>query len=237
MTWSTCWQPTPAITNTSNDSTVIDFYRGLITSPAESGATSIGMDECGDLAGPHWGHIPGDIPGVKKMTLAAEGFRQGKAAHPNLFVAAWNPGTSGEPDGVFSGLMKDGTFDLAMFEAYTVYPPAYGPPPSADISAWFPRMEFARKEGWLNRSIPCLGMLFAESELNPTGWTKPHLKATIQQLKARFPEMPGVGFYGHPPGNASAVKFVVDLSDTATLDLIRYASQLSKKMFPDQGPR
>ena len=115
------------------------------------------------------------------MALAAEGFRQGKAAHPELFVAACmccssvptvnqlplfnsdcdcpaltgNPGMSAEPDGIFSSLMKDGTFDLAMFEAYTVYPPAYGPPPSADISAWFPRMEYARKEGWLNRSIPC----------------------------------------------------------------------------------
>ena len=51
-----------------------------------------GMDECGDLAGPKWGHIPGDIPGLKKMTLAAEGFRQGKKLHPELFVAAWNPG-------------------------------------------------------------------------------------------------------------------------------------------------
>ena len=98
-----------AITNTSNDSTgertscsdlaaavsltggptpVIDFFRQLIASPAENGVTSIGMDECGDLAGDRWGHIPGDIPGVRKMTLAAEGFRQAKAAHPDLFVAA-----------------------------------------------------------------------------------------------------------------------------------------------------
>lgn len=38
---------------------------------------------------------------------------------------------------------------------------------------------------------------------------------------------------GHPPGNASATKFVVNLTDVATLDLIRYASQLSKEMFPD----
>ena len=78
-------------------------------------------------------------------------------------------------------------------------------------------------------------MLFARSPLNPTGWTKDQLKGTIQQLKDKFPELPGVGFYGHPPGNASATKFVVDLNDTATLDLIRYASQLSKEMFPDAG--
>jgi hypothetical protein len=123
-----------------------------------------------------------------------------------------------------------------------------------------------------------LGMLFARSALNPTGWTKAQLRSTIQQLKDRYPEMPGVGFYGasvslstldrgglvsrefclsssscfispsesasachalylctagHPPGNASQTKFVVNISDTATLDLIRYASTLSKEMFPD----
>jgi hypothetical protein len=41
-----------------------------------------------------------------------------------------------------------------------------------------------------------LGMLFARSALNPTGWTKAQLRSTIQQLKDRYPEMPGVGFYG-----------------------------------------
>eukprot|EP01045_Picozoa_sp_COSAG04_P020957 COSAG04_NODE_2205_length_4530_cov_1.886958_6_plen_91_part_00 len=50
------------------------------------------------------------------MALAAEGYRRAKKLRPHLFIAAWNPGFGAEPDGVFSGLMKDGTFDLAMFE-------------------------------------------------------------------------------------------------------------------------
>jgi hypothetical protein len=94
--------------------------------------------------------------------------------------------------------VQDGTFDLAMFEAYTVYPPAYGPPPAANVSAWYARLEYARSEGWLNRSIACLGMLFARSALNPTGWTQPQLRATVQQLKDAFPEMPGIGFCATP---------------------------------------
>ena len=77
-----------SLTDEGGPTPVIDFFRQLIASPAENGATSIGMDECGDLAGDRWGHIPGDIPGVRKMALAAEGFRQAKAAHPDLFVAA-----------------------------------------------------------------------------------------------------------------------------------------------------
>ena len=65
---------------------------------------------------------------------------------------------------------------------------------NGNISQWFPRFDFARREGWLNRSIPCLGMLFGKSELNPTGWTKPELRATMQELKDKYPEMPGIGF-------------------------------------------
>jgi hypothetical protein len=121
MAWEHCWNH-KFNPNTTNDSTVIASFRDVITVSAQRGATAIGLDECGDLTGPHWGHIPNDIPGERKMALAAEGFRQGKKLYPELFVAAWNPGSGPEPDGIFSGLMKDGTFNIAMFETYTHYP-------------------------------------------------------------------------------------------------------------------
>ena len=63
------------------------------------------------------------------------------------------------------------------------------------VSQWSPRLEFARKEGWLNRSIPCLGMLFGKSKLNPTGWSQQQLRAAAEEFKTKFPEMPGLGFY------------------------------------------
>ena len=31
------------------------------------------------------------------------------------------------------------------------------------IKNWFPRFDYARREGWLNRSIACLGMLFGKA--------------------------------------------------------------------------
>jgi beta-galactosidase/beta-glucuronidase len=58
----------------------------------------------------------------------------------------------------------------------------------------------------------------------------------MQELKDKFPEMPGIGFYGSPPGNHSVATghdFVVDLNDTATLELITFANVLAKEMFPD----
>jgi hypothetical protein len=214
--------------------TVISYFSNVITTPAQNGATAIGMDECGDLVGPKWGHLPGEIPGVHKMALAAKGLRQGKKLYPDLFVAAWNPGSGAEADGIFSGLMKDHTFDLAMFETYTRYPPK----PPQHISLWYPRFEYARKEGWLNRSIPCLGFLIGQSKMNPTGWTQAELRTTAMELKTRYPEMPGIGFYGRPPGKATEggkTHFVADLNDTATLELITFASKLSKELFPDHN--
>jgi hypothetical protein len=48
--------------------------------------------------------------------------------------------------------------------------------------------------------------------------------------------MPGVGVYGSPPGNLSIATghdFVIDLNDTATLELITFANVLAEEMFPD----
>jgi hypothetical protein len=44
----------------------------------------------------------------------------------------------------------------------------------------------------------------------------------------------GVGFYGASPGNHSnpSATFAVDLHDTATLELITFASKLSKEIHP-----
>ena len=74
--------------------------------------------------------------------------------------------------------------------------------------------------------------------MNPTGWTQAELRATAMELKTRYPEMLGVGFYGRPPGKATEggkTHFVADLNDTATLELITFASKLSKELFPDHN--
>ena len=87
------------------------------------------------------------------------------------------------------------------------------------IEGYYPRLRYARSEGWINRSIVCLGFMSAHSNLNPGGWTKESLKATILKLKRDFPEMPGIGFYGPgAPGNMTAMdkyKAKPDLSDNA----------------------
>ena len=89
--------------------------------------------------------------------------------------------------------------DLVPAPADTHYAPYMIKPggefQDGSVSQWSPRLEFARKEGWLNRSIPCLGMLFGKSKLNPTGWSQQQLRAAAEEFKTKFPEMPGLGFY------------------------------------------
>ena len=46
-----------------------------------------------------------------------------------------------------------------------------------------------RAEGWINKSIVCLGFMYGQStEFNPNGWTIEALNATMLQIKYDFPE-------------------------------------------------
>ena len=76
-------------------------------------------------------------------------------------------------------------------------------------------------------------MMFGKSAMNPTGWTHAELRATVQALRDKYPEMVGISFYGASPGNRSQHNRLVDLRDTATLELIAFASDLSKEFWPD----
>ena len=64
----------------------------------------------------------------------------------------------------------------------------------------------------------------------------PH-SATMQQLKDKYPEMPGIGFYGSTPGNYSQRlkrQMPGNLHDTATFALIEYANKVSVELWPDK---
>jgi hypothetical protein len=170
--------------------------------------------------------------------MAATGYHTAKKRWPGLYIAAWVTGI----DTTFTSLMLDGTFDLALIEGYSYCPYCGGglEPPwkccASVIDDYFPRMVQARAEGWLNRSVFCFGWMLAESQWNPHGWTHAQLRADVTRLNASFPELAGLAFYGHPPGNASkGVDRSSRSADTATLELIRFASELALEFYPDRG--
>lgn len=133
---------------------------------------------------------------------AAEGYRLAKRRDPALFLAAWIT----NPDDTFASLMADGTFDLALVEGYSFCPvfncsrpitPGCNTVPGEwascahNVNSYLPRLAWARREGFINRTIFSTGWLIAQSRSVPHGWTKSKLRAEAMKLKRMYPEMPG----------------------------------------------
>jgi len=127
----------------------------------------------------------------------------------------------------------------ALIEGYSYCPYCGGGlnPPWAccgsTVASYYPRLRQARAEGWINRTVFCFGWMLAKSQWNPGGWTHESLRAEATKLKHSFPELGGIAFYGHVPGNASkGASRESRQEDTATIELIRYASALALELYP-----
>jgi hypothetical protein len=150
-------------------------------------------------------------------------------------------GGANNKDEIFASLMKDRTFDLAMVEGYSYCPGCGDWPASGNccsnrgITGYFDRLEFARTNGYLNRTVFCFGFILGKSVVNPAGWTASSLEAAMLEVKHGFPELAGVLMYGHDPrkGWANASNASTVATDRATTDLIRQASMLMEKHWPD----
>jgi hypothetical protein len=201
--------------------------------------SGIGLDEWTLNNRTDWPHTGGAVANASAILQA--GFREGRRRNPESFAAAWVSG----PDDAFAELMHDGTFDLCMIEGYSVcWLPNHCSP---TIEGYFPRLEWARREGFINRTLFAFGWLVSADADgpfqpplnathpkhlkprcdsdgcdNPNGWTVPTLNASMRRLKAAFPEMPGVLMWGGDRGGCGK----------ASLELIRAASELSAELWP-----
>ena len=81
------------------------------------------------------------------------------------------------------------------------------------IEPYFARLQFARDNGYSNRTVFSFGFMLGQSAINPNGWTAQSLRAAMVKLKRAFPELPGVVMFGTGPrvGFANATN-----SSTAT---------------------
>jgi hypothetical protein len=122
--------------------------------------------------------------------------------------------------------MRDGTFDVAMVEGYTVcWLPAHC---WSAIDDQFPFLHWARTQGWINRTMFTFGWMVPKSAEIPNGWTVPQLEASLRRLKTTFPEMPGVLMWG-------SAMHRVNESECAegTLEFIHAASELMSALWPN----
>ena len=155
---------------------------------------------------------PGSERFSEESKVAAEGYRAARATWPDNLVVAWVT----RPDETFLALLADGTFDLAIIEGYSFIPDVGG----LTLDGIRERASAVEKAGLLDRCIVCFGYVAAGSDKAGRRMTADDLAALVGAMKAEYPQMPGVAFYGFDDG------------DPGTPDLIAAAERLGLEMYP-----
>ena len=204
-------------TSGANESAKVQYYADTATPTTQLlqgrnfTAAGVSLDE-------YVGKTP-NYKGMADRVVAAQGWRQAKARHPYAFRAIFVD----DADDIFVGLMTDGTLDLAIVEGYSVCPGCPHCGCLSNYTGYFGRLDYARAHGYINRTIFLFGWVVARQPRAPHGWTLPQLTSAVRHVKALYPELPGVGFYGSAwPAN-----------DTATPQLVKAANALALELFPD----
>ena len=219
-----CNTSAPIGSNTTilNKSAVEAALERMIVAPLQHGFLGgVALDEC--CGGPWLNN------GMEQVAKAA--YRKARAAFPSMQLHAW----TSDP-WLIGDLMADGTVDLALIEAYTYCPGCGDWPNSTDccgstIEYYFRLLDYAKANGFINRTVVCYGYILGRSPLNPNGWTEASLRATMLRVKARYPELRGVAMYGMSPGRGMGRP--LDMSDVATMQMIRVANMLMLELYPD----
>lgn len=154
---------------------------------------------------------PGDERFAQEKDLAASGYRSARKKWPNNIMMGWVT----QPDTTFIELVRDGTLDLAIIEGYSFIPDVGG----LTIEGICERCEVMKKAGLLDRTIVCFGFVLAAKDKLGRRMTFEELEKQVRHVKNKYPEMPGVAFYG----------FKDDSSET--LELIRKADKLSGELY------
>ena len=155
---------------------------------------------------------PGQKRYAAEKDMAARGFRAARKKWPKNLMVCWVT----QPDETFLGLLRDGTFDLAIIEGYTFIPDVGG----LTMDAVCGRCEIVKKAGLLDRTIVCLGYLSATPDKSGRAMTIGQIERNVRLIKEKYPEMPGVAFYGFPDDSPQ------------TRQLIRQTDELSGRLYP-----
>jgi len=187
-----------------------DYYRDQCA-PFIAGSTfrfaGVGIDE--------WN--PGDRRYPAEKDLAAKGFRAARAKWPDSIMVGWVT----HPDETFIGLLRDGTLDLAIIEGYSFIPDVGG----LTLEGICERCDVLKQAELLERTIVCFGYISAKPDQQGRNMTIEELERQVRYIRQRYPEMPGVAFYG----------FKDDTPETR--ELIRRADALAGQLYPSQPSR
>ena len=147
----------------------------------------------------------------------AEGLRAGRRANPDVFIAVWIT----DPTAPLFDLVKDGTIDLVIVEGYThVAPDA----PATLTTSWeggLRRCEMMAEANLIDKTIFSFGHVTPGSQRNGQPLAASWLRERAEELKHRYPAMPGVAFFQR--GEEDTPEF---------RQLIQHCDQLSGELWP-----
>lgn len=164
--------------------------------------------------------VPPKIPEGPKWL--AEGLRAGREANPDVFVAVW----STDPTPPLFELTREGTVDLVIVEGYTHVAPE---DPANFATSWevgMRRCQALADAGLTEKTIFSFGHITAGAQRKGEPLTPKWLRDKAEELKRRFPDMPGVAFFQRGEKDAPALR-----------NLVRACDALSGELWPDPGSR
>ena len=145
----------------------------------------------------------------------AEGLRAGRKANPDVFIAVW----STDPTPELLELGKDGTVDLMIVEGYTH---SVEPGLTTSWEGALRRTDAFVEAGLEEKTIFSFGHITDREDSGGGHLKGPWLRERAEELKKRYPKMPGVAFFQS-----------VDPDTPELRELVRYCDQLSGELWPD----
>lgn len=143
-----------------------------------------------------------------------DGLAAGRTLSPDVFVGIWTVHT---PAPQIYEMPADDTVDLIMVEGYDLAGPGLGISSNQAIA----RLEEFAQRGLERKSIMCLGHI-TDQVFNGQQWTEARLRARMEEIKRKFPESPGIGFFPGSPVNQADFD-----------EIVRIADDLSAEYWPD----
>ena len=171
-----------------------------------------------------WNPDPCPCKFCDQYRTAAAGWRQARQRWPLNFVTLWasHEGLTPDQQTVLAAIVREGTIDLLVFEAYTYNWEGSG---SLDRAAIERRLSWAKARGIISKTIPCFGFVLSTNPRNRTqqGMSYEEIESLASYFKGRFPEMPGVAFSSEG----------LAWNDTGSFALVKRTAALAQRLYPD----
>ncbi|WP_269541059.1 alginate lyase family protein [Cerasicoccus fimbriatus] len=144
------------------------------------------------------------------------GLRAGKSLNPEVFVANWLSYLGADQ---LYDMTEGGTIDLNMLQGYEL---TIQEDNGVDWSEGIAHLEEFQQRGLIRKVVYGMGYITDQAGWNGFEWTENRLRSRMDELKRKFPDMPGIAFHASPAGNQSDQDALISLVD-----------QLSGEYWPD----